>query len=199
MNSTKIRKWMSVHKLTTPADLLQDFETDLLTLVYDNLGKRPIVWQDVLDEGVHLPETTIIHVWKDSYTSVDKATSMGFDILLSSCWYLDIPTKDWWSFYTCNPRGYPGLYIDAQRAHILGGSACLWSEKVDANNFWATVWPRASAAAEILWSGSPAKFDSIVGPLVQGRLERFRCWLIQHYRIPVSPIGPGYCEHSDGI
>ena len=41
-----------------------------------------------------------------------------------------------------------------QRHLVIGGEAHIWTEQVDPANLDRTVWPRASAVAEILWSGA---------------------------------------------
>jgi N-acetyl-beta-hexosaminidase len=42
---------------------------------------------------------------------------------------------------------------DAQKALVLGGEVHIWSEQTDPVNLDGMVWPRASAAAEVMWSG----------------------------------------------
>lgn len=37
---------------------------------------------------------------------------------------------------------------------VLGGEVALWSEQSDETVLDAKLWPRASAAAEVFWSGS---------------------------------------------
>lgn len=45
--------------------------------------------------------------------------------------------------------------VPADVAHlVVGGEAHIWSEQTDAVNFDKMVWPRACAAAEVLWSGA---------------------------------------------
>ena len=52
--------------------------------------------------------------------------------------------------YSYNPlRGVP-----AGLEHlVLGGETSTWSEQTDGVNLDGKVWPRACAAAEVLWSG----------------------------------------------
>jgi len=37
---------------------------------------------------------------------------------------------------------------------VLGGEVAVWSETIDGPTIDAIVWPRAAAAAEVLWSGN---------------------------------------------
>jgi hexosaminidase len=188
---------MKSHHMKTEVELLQYFELNLLSSVTSDFHKRPIVWQDLFDAGVDLPETAILDLWKEWIMpqSLDNATAAGYDVLFSACWYLDHLNEGWWEFHKCNPRGIANLSTD-QEAHILGGHASMWGERVDSSNFFERVWPRLSAVSEVLWSGSPSNHDDLSSSLVQGRLERFRCLMIQQFDIPASPIAPGYCGHG---
>lgn len=42
---------------------------------------------------------------------------------------------------------------EEQAALVLGGEVHIWSEQIDSSSLDVMLWPRASAAAEVLWSG----------------------------------------------
>jgi hexosaminidase len=201
---------MLIHNISKVEQVLQNFEFNLTTFLSSTLGKRSIVWQDVFDLGrtnlldahSQLPTSTIIDVWaKEKEMSIDQATQRGHDVIVSSCWYLDISDYDWWKFYSCRLRGgSPPWYTKSQMPHILGGHACMWAEQVDASNFMELVWPRTAAAAEVLWSGDAPlahRYDTRIRSSVQERLEVFRCWMVRNFEIPIAPLGPGYCAEAN--
>lgn len=97
----------------------------------DELKVRSIVWQEVYDNGVRIPQTTVVHVWKDwidFMAEMSNVTHAGYSAILSSCWYLDHLTSggDWEKFYKCDPTLFPGS--EAAHRRVLGGEACMWAE-----------------------------------------------------------------------
>jgi hexosaminidase len=193
--SKKIQNWIRAHNLTDEVSLLEYFEKELISFVVDKLHKRPISWQDPIDDGAVLPKSVILDIWK-SWTLPDfifNATRAGYDVLFSACWYLDHVDQSWWTFHACNPRGFPNA-TDEQLARVLGGHASQWGETIDETNFYQRAWPRASSTAEVLWSGSPWNHSDLSLGRVATRLDRFRCLLVQQFDIPAAPIQPGYCE-----
>jgi hexosaminidase len=188
---------MKLHNMTNEIEVLQYFELDLLNHIVDTYGRRSIVWQDLFDSGVQgLPSSVILDIWKDwiMESSLFNATFANYDVLFSACWYLDHLNEEWWSFYTCNPRNFANLTL-LQKSRILGGHTSMWGERVDSTNFFERVWPRSSATAEVLWSGSPLNISTdLSNTHVQARMDRFRCYMIQQFDIPVSPISPGHCQ-----
>lgn len=182
-----IKAWMETHNVTNAIDLYELFETKLLRIVE---AKQPIVWQEVFDLGINISERTIIDVWKEwdgqDADTLFHATAAGYQVILSSCWYLDHLGDDWFQYYQCDPRAkFNGT--DEQYALVLGGHASMWGEQVDSSNFMSRVWPRASSMSERLWSGEASDDYTI-----RDRMANFRCHMVRR-GIDASPIGPGFC------
>ncbi|KAL3860369.1 hypothetical protein ACJMK2_010505 [Sinanodonta woodiana] len=167
-----------------------------LTTDIKNLGRkrsngvRFVFWQEIMNNNVQLPNDTIIQVWQGDMSDVQRAITMGYSVLYSSCWYLDLieyGTK-WSKYYHCDPADSSfGYSIDESK--VLGGEACLWSEYIDNENLMTTLWPRASAAAERLWSHKDVRDLENAAT----RLQEHRCRMLSR-GLPVGQIsGPDYC------
>ena len=188
------------------------FEQRLLQMVIDQLGKRPIVWQEVFDLATKnatantntttttspqqqrlmlLPKETIVDVWMLNHLETRyQATLQGYNVLVSACWDLDHLYETWDTLYECDPRDFDATE-DHQKDRVLGGHASMWGERVDETNFWPRVWPRASAVAEKLWTGTVARAQESSAE----RLHIFRCHMVQQ-GIAAAPIQTGVCSTS---
>lgn len=60
------------------------------------------------------------------------------------------PTKSWQLIYSHDPVA--NIAKEAAK-NVVGGEVAVWSETIDTTNLDVLVWPRASAAGEVLWSG----------------------------------------------
>lgn len=78
---------------------------------------------------------------------------------------------------------------EAQKALVLGGEACVWTEYEDRTNVIPRTWPRASLVAEKLWSDA-ADTASVEG--VAARLDEHRCRLVGR-GYDVEPLTISYC------
>ncbi|KAG6420331.1 hypothetical protein SASPL_116855 [Salvia splendens] len=94
-----------------------------------------------------------------------------------------ILTVPWESVYFAEPLE---VITDAsQQKLVLGGEVCMWGETADASDVQQTIWPRAAAAAEQLWS-APESGSSRNSTTVLQRLEYFRC-LLTRRGVPAAP------------
>ncbi|TPX08926.1 uncharacterized protein E0L32_009630 [Thyridium curvatum] len=140
-------------------------------------GLTPMTWEEIpLNWNVSIGNDTVVQAWLGD-ASVKNLTAKGLQVIDSNYnyWYLDCgrgqwmvfdngasyntyypfndwcgPTKAWQLVYSHDPRA--GLAAE-QAARVLGGEVAVWSETIDPVNLDQVVWPRASAAGEVLWSG----------------------------------------------
>jgi hexosaminidase len=114
-------------------------------------------------------------------------------------WYLNGLWQPWQQMYDVDVLA--GLRGDASlRALVLGGEAAQWGEEADGSDVLQTIWPRAAAVAERLWSYDMALNSSDAG--VAARIAAFRCLLLAR-GVPATPLnalvgrsppsGPGSC------
>eukprot|EP01100_Stratorugosa_tubuloviscum_P006204 TRINITY_DN2685_c1_g3_i1.p1 TRINITY_DN2685_c1_g3~~TRINITY_DN2685_c1_g3_i1.p1 ORF type:complete len:525 (+),score=222.79 TRINITY_DN2685_c1_g3_i1:63-1637(+) len=186
--SAEISTWMQQHGYTNYDQLMQYYQSKLW-LIVDKYGKDMIAWQEVFDSyGIKsLPSSMIIEVWKDQAT-LQSVASAGVRGLLAFGWYLNYLTLTWFDFYTNEPFPDNSGWTPTMENYIIGGEACLWAEYTNAANFEQKIWPRASAAAERLWSPRYVNDPIIALP----RLIEMSCRLNRR-GIASSPLQPGYC------
>lgn len=189
-SNSDIVEYMRQHNMSKKYELLEnEYITKILT-ISNSLDINTIVWQEVFDNGVVLPASTVVHVWKPSrwQRDLERATMAGHPVLLSSCWYLDhlLTGGDWAKFYNCDPFNFDNA---TNIKHLmLGGEACMWAEFVDKNNVHSRIWPRASATAERLWS-----FNKEDNNVAARRLEEHTCRMNRRGIPAQPPNGAGFC------
>jgi hexosaminidase len=183
----RIQTYMAENNITSEALLEQEFETKLLDIVGRKLNKKTMVWQEIVDNGLRVRPDTFVNIWKGfDVPAIQRAVGQGLQVVVSGCWYLDQLEWEWDYLYKFDITNFTGT--DAEKDLVIGGQASMWGEHVDGANFMSRVWPRASSAAERLWS----KTDSFSVKEVEPRLAEFRCRMVQR-GIPADSIGPGYC------
>lgn len=140
-------------------------------------GLTPIVWEEqLLQWNLTLGLDVVVQTWL-SDDSLAQTVATGHKALFGNYnyWYLDCGKGQWLDFYPasfqanypfadyCSPTknwrliySYDPLYnIPPNSTHlVLGGEIHMWSEQTDPAVLDSTVWPRACAAAEVLWSGA---------------------------------------------
>ncbi|KAF8719743.1 hypothetical protein HU200_024496 [Digitaria exilis] len=117
-----------------------------------------------------------------------KVVAAGLRCIVSNQdkWYLDHLDATWEGFYMNEPL--TNIYNPEQQKLVLGGEVCMWGEHIDASDIQQTIWPRAAAAAERLWT----PFEKLAKDTgsVTARLSRFRCLLNQR-GVAAAPLA-GY-------
>jgi hexosaminidase len=205
-SSTQIQSWEKEQGYTSSEDVYKYFVDKVATITRDQ-GRTPVQWVEVFEHFQDkLDKNTIVHVWKAKST-LDGVLKAGYKALLSNedDWYLDHLPTTWQTMYLNEPTY--GLSPESDPSLIMGGESCMWGETVDASDLHNTVWPRAAAVAEVLWTdydtiyptGNTSDVDLVH---VGNRLETFRCLLNQRgiAAAPVTnpqaryqPVGPGSC------
>lgn len=84
--------------------------------------------------------------------------------------------------YNNEPTG--GLSAGADASLVIGGEACMWGETVDPSDAEQTIWPRAAAVSERLWT---PQSEMETTDVAVNRLETFRCLLTQR-GIAAAPV-----------
>jgi hexosaminidase len=131
--------------------------------IFTRHGKRMVGWDEILSPD--LPKNIVVHSWRGQ-KALAEAARQGYDGILSNGYYLDLlfPVAD---HYLNDPIPAGTALAPEERARILGGEACMWSEFVTPETIDSRIWPRLAAIAERLWS--PAEVRDL--PDMYRRLE----------------------------
>lgn len=155
------------------------------SFAWNKLNRNVVGWQEIWEHfGTALNKKTIIQQWLPNSIALPlNVTSHGYRLIWSdsSVWYLDHLTVTWDQMYMAEPcNGLP----EANCNLILGGSAEMWGETVDTSDILQTVWPRAAAVAERLWSPRALTQD-ITAALP--RMIAIRCHMNER-GVPAAPV-----------
>ncbi|KAI0175764.1 glycoside hydrolase family 20 protein [Hypoxylon sp. FL1284] len=140
-------------------------------------GLVPMVWEEIpADYNVTVGDDVLIQSWLGD-EAIQSLTAQGHKVIASNSnyWYLDcgrgqwlniqegeefaadwpfndwcFPTKSWRLAYSYDPRAN---LPEEQAKLVVGGEVGAWAETIDEVNLDSILWPRGSAAGEVLWSG----------------------------------------------
>ena len=118
----------------------------------------PVLWA----ADYHPADGSILQAWRDD--TLDELTTRGNQIVnsLHRFAYFDYPAReeedhfDWMpslplkQVYEFEPA--PLQLSPLQRSRIIGGEACLWTEKVPEEKLFSKTFPRLHAFSECVWS-----------------------------------------------
>lgn len=201
-----VAAWMREHGFDT--DSAYGYFVQQTQATARDLGRIAVVWDEVYNhfgtqlDSQHVVINTRFNAGQAPARTpcVANATAHGFSVIRSpnKHWYLDQTIhKPWTTQYDFEPCG--DLPTAAQCANILGGAASMWGETVDVSDFENTIWPRAGAVAERLWS--PRKVND--SARAAKRFAAYRCYLNSRIGLAAAPAfngmaraapkGPGSC------
>jgi hexosaminidase len=148
-----IQTFMREHGLKNN-EALQAYFSSRLQAIVTGHGKKVIGWDEIFSPG--LPKDIVVHSWRGQKSLADAA-KLGYMGILSAGYYLD-HMKSAAFHYAVDPVERESAELnDEQKARILGGEACMWSEYVTPESIDMRIWPRTAAVAERLWSAQEVK------------------------------------------
>lgn len=146
--SEHVQAFMKQHGLKDDRELQRYFNRRVQAMV-KKYGKRMEGWDEILNPD--LPKDIVIQSWRGQ-DSLNNAVAQGYSGLLSGGYYLDLMYSAE-RHYRVDPVNEAAAALTGdQRARILGGEACVWTEYMSPENVDERIWPRAAAIAERLWS-----------------------------------------------
>ncbi|KAL8052281.1 hypothetical protein ABFX02_06G201804 [Erythranthe guttata] len=170
-----VRKWLQKNGMNA-SEAYQYFVLRAQKIALSH-GYEIINWEETFNNfGSKLSRKTVVHNWLGSGVA-ERVVKDGLRCIVSNQdkWYLDHLDALWQGFYTNEPL--TNITNPNEQALVLGGEVCMWAEHIDASDIEQTIWPRAAAAAERLWT----PYDKIAKDPeeVRDRLTYFRCLLNQ--------------------
>ncbi len=150
--SLRIQAFMNEHNMKTNGDLQAHFNARL-SKIMTGAGKKMMGWDEIIHPD--LPKNIVVQSWRDA-KSLAEAAKNGCDVILSNGYYLDhMRTAAF--HYATDPMSAGGDLSAQQKAHVLGGESCMWSEFTPSETIDSRIWPRNLAVAERLWSPADTK------------------------------------------
>ncbi|CAL5363045.1 unnamed protein product [Camellia sinensis] len=152
-------------------------------------------WEETFNNfGDKLSRKTVVHNWLGGGVA-ERVVAAGLRCIVSNQdkWYLDHLDTTWPEFYMNEPL--TNITNPKQQELVIGGEVCMWGEQIDGSDIEQTIWPRAAAAAERLWS----PYDNLAKDprQITGRLAHFRCLLNQRGVAAAPLAGPGRVAPQD--
>ncbi|OVA10638.1 Glycoside hydrolase family 20 [Macleaya cordata] len=182
-----VRKWLREHQM----DELEAYQYFVLRAQKIALshGYEIVNWEETFNNfGSKLSPKTVVHNWLGGDVA-PKVVASGLRCIVSNQdnWYLDHLDTTWQKFYMNEPLA--NITNPEQQKLVIGGEVCMWGEHIDGSDIEQTIWPRAAAAAERMWT----PFDKLAKDPrdVTRRLARFRCLLNQRGVAAAPLTGPG--------
>ncbi|KAG2713485.1 hypothetical protein I3760_04G178100 [Carya illinoinensis] len=187
ISTPRLRKWLTKHSMNE-SQAYQYFVLRAQNIALSH-GYEIINWEETFNNfGNKLSRKTVVHNWLGGGVA-QKVVASGLRCIVSNQdkWYLDHLDDTWQQFYMNEPL--TNITNPKQQELVIGGEVCMWGEHIDGSDIEQTIWPRAAAAAERLWT----PYDKLAKDprKVTGRLAHFRCLLNQRGVAAAPVAGPG--------
>ncbi|XP_073000288.1 beta-hexosaminidase 3 [Typha latifolia] len=178
-----VKKWLHKHHMNG-SDAYRFFVLQAQKIALSH-GYDIINWEETFNHfGDKLNPKTVVHNWLGGGVA-QRVVAAGLRCIVSNQdkWYLDHLDATWEGFYMNEPL--TNISKPEEQKLVIGGEVCMWGEHIDASDIEQTIWPRAAAAAERLWTplGRLAKDPNRVA----ARLARFRC-LLNRRGVAAAPL-----------
>jgi hexosaminidase len=181
--SAAIQAWAARNGLKD-AGAIQGYFNRRVAKIVAKHGKTMLGWDEAFDPS--LPRETVIQSWRGQASLADVARA-GFRGVLSFGYYLDHLQPASFPYGVDPMDGAARELSKEQKARILGGEACMWSEYVDPETIDSRVWPSAAAIAERLWSqATVTDVDSMYERLEA--VSRMLDWVRLKHRVNYEPM-----------
>ncbi|KAL6290868.1 hypothetical protein ACE6H2_008378 [Prunus campanulata] len=180
-----VKQWLQQHNMTTN-DAYQYFVLKAQEIAISK-NWTPVNWEETFNTfPTKLNPKTVVHNWLGPGVC-PKAVAKGFRCIFSNqgVWYLDHLHVPWEDTYNAEPL--EGINDVSQQKLVLGGEVCMWGETADTSDVQQTIWPRAAAAAERLWSRREATSARNGNLTALPRLKYFRC-LLNRRGVQAAPV-----------
>ncbi|KAF5741578.1 beta-hexosaminidase 3 [Tripterygium wilfordii] len=182
-----ISKWLKKHGMVE-SEACQYFVLRAQNIALSH-GYEIVNWEETFNNfGNKLSRKTVVHNWLGGGVA-ERVVAAGLRCIVSNqdVWYLDHLDTPWQKFYSNEPL--VNITNPKQQKLVIGGEVCMWGERIDGSDIEQTIWPRAAAAAERLWT----PYDKLAKDprKVTGRLAHFRCLLNQRGVAAAPLAGPG--------
>lgn len=158
-------------------------------------GYEVVNWEETFNHfGSKLDRKTVVHNWLGGGVA-ERVVAAGLRCIVSNQdkWYLDHLDTTWQDFYSYEPL--TNITNPVKQKLVIGGEVCMWGEHIDGSDIEQTIWPRAAAAAERLWSSSHQLAKDPQD--AYSRLSHFRCLLNQRGVAAAPVVGYGRMAPQD--
>lgn len=191
-------------------DLIQHWVDRAFPIFSKDNATNILMWEDiVMSNRATVPKDKVmLQTWLGA-DSVKNLTSQGYDVIVSTYehYYLDCGFGQWVTNFSdpvgswCDPyKSWQNIYgydlnanlTDTEKNHVKGAEVAVWGEMTDSNNLVQKLWSRASAFAEVVWSGNTDDDGKSRLPDMTQRMFNYREWLVAlgHH---LDPLAPQYC------